>query len=108
MQIDQFYQYDLSSASDFVTAHSLQYVSTQPAPVVIQYFRHAYKTPACLPPYFTLTLAYVHTVPDGLPSFADCAVSGICHRIHTTKKINQSVCSVTDKASAKSFRSGPI
>jgi len=31
----RFYQFDLSSASDFVTAASLQHVSTQPAPVVI-------------------------------------------------------------------------
>ena len=44
--------------------------------------------PTCLPAYFALTLAYVHTDPDGLPSFADKRSFGIGHRIriHTTKE----------------------
>ncbi len=53
------------------TADSLQCVSTQPATVVMQYSRHAYETHAYLLTYFALTLSYVHTDPDSLPSFAD-------------------------------------
>jgi hypothetical protein len=47
----------LGSVSDFFTADSVQYVSTQPAPFVIQFFRHAYETPTCLPAYFAMTLS---------------------------------------------------
>ncbi len=37
--------------------------------IVIQYFRCACKTPNCLPAY--LILSYIHSDPDGLPSYAD-------------------------------------
>ncbi len=53
------FQFDLSSASDFLTADSLEYVSTQPAPISIQYFQQAYATPTCLPTYFAVTLSYM-------------------------------------------------
>jgi len=66
-----FYQFDLGSASDPFTADSWQYVSTQPAPVVIQHFRHAYETPTCLPTHFAVTTPYVHTDPGSLLSFAE-------------------------------------
>jgi len=66
-----FKQFDLGSASDPFTADSLQYVSTEPALVVIQHFRHAYGTPTCVPTHFAVTLSYVHTDPDSLPSFAE-------------------------------------
>ncbi len=62
---------DLNSASSFCTADSLQYVSTQPVPVVIQYFWHAYETPTCLPTYFAVILSCVHTDPSSTPSFAE-------------------------------------
>ena len=66
-----FKQFDLGSASDPFTADSLQYVSTQPALVVIQHFRHAYGTPTCALTHFAVTLSYIHTDPDSLPSFAE-------------------------------------
>jgi len=47
------------------------------SPVIIQYFRHAYETPTCLPTYFAVTLSYVHTDPDSLPSFADKCIGFI-------------------------------
>ena len=40
----RFYQFDLSSAPDFLTADNLQCVSTQPATVVMQFSRHTYET----------------------------------------------------------------
>jgi hypothetical protein len=57
------YRFDPGSASDPFTADSLQYVSTQPAPVVIQHecvhlkFLYAYETPTCLPTHFAVTLS---------------------------------------------------
>ena len=57
------YRFDPGSASDPVTADSLQYVSTQPAPVVIQHecvhlkFLYAYETPTCLLTHFAVTLS---------------------------------------------------
>jgi len=63
------------------TADSLQYVSTQPALVVIQPLRHAYGTPTRVPTHFAVTLSYVHTDPDSLPSFAEEKKPrlGMCH-----------------------------
>ncbi len=58
-------------APGLFTADSLQYVSTKPAPVVMQYFRHAYKAPKCLPKHFAVTLSYVYTESDGSPRFTE-------------------------------------
>ena len=69
----RFCQIDISSASDFFTADSLKYLSH----IVIQYFRRAYNTPDCLLAYLALPASifcadtFIHTDPDGLPSFAD-------------------------------------
>ena len=85
-----FHQFDLSSAPDFFTADSLQYVSTQPTTVVIQYSRHAYEPHAYVPTYFAVTLSiYVHMctlIPTVYRALLNSAVSGTDHRIHTTKK----------------------
>ena len=58
-----FHQYDLSSASEFLTANSLQYVSTQPTTVVIQYSRHAYEPHAYERTYFAVTLSLYTLIP---------------------------------------------
>ncbi len=80
------YQFDPGSASDPFTAYSLQYVSTQPALVVTQHFLHAYETPSCLPTHFAVTLSMYTLIPTVYRALLKSAVSGIGHRIHTTKK----------------------
>ncbi len=81
------YQFDLGSASDPYTAHSLQYVSTQPALVVTQHSLHAYETPSCLPTHFAVTLSMYTLIPTVYRALLKSAVSGIGDRIHTTKKM---------------------
>ena len=39
-----------------------------------------------MPTHFVVTLAYVHTESDSLPSFAEECSFGTDHRIHTTDK----------------------
>ena len=39
-----------------------------------------------MPTHFAVTLAYVHTDSDSLPSFAEECSFGTDHRIHTTDK----------------------
>ncbi len=75
------------AASDPFTAHSLQNVSTQPALVVTQHFLHAYETPSCLPTHFAVILSMYTLIPTVYRALLKSAVSGIGHRIHTTKKI---------------------
>jgi len=81
-----FHQFDLSSAPDFFTADSLQYVSTQPTTVVMQYSRHAYEPHAYVPTYFAVTLSMYTLIPTVYRALLNSAVSGTDHRIHTTKK----------------------
>ncbi len=63
-----FYQFDLGSALGPYTADSLQYVSTQPAPIV---------TPTCIRNLYMPTdtgcidTVYVHSDPNSLLSFAE-------------------------------------
>ncbi len=83
------HQFDPGSASDPFTADSLQYVSTQPALVVIQPFLHAYKTLSCVPTHFAVTLSMYTLIPAVTELCLKSAVSGLGHRIHTTKKIMQ-------------------
>ena len=71
LRTGSYHYCDLGSASDLFTADSLQYVSTQPALVVIQNLQHAYGTPTCMLTHFALTILYVHTNPDSLLSFAE-------------------------------------
>ena len=75
------------SPSDPFTAHSLQYVSTQPALVVTQPFLHAYETPSCLPTHFAVTLSMYTLIPTVYRALLKSAVSGIGHQIHTTEPL---------------------
>jgi len=81
-----FHQFDLSSAPDFFTAESLQYVSTQPTTVVTQYSRHAYEPHAYVPTYSAVTLSMYTLIPTIYRAVLNSAVLGTDHRIHTTKK----------------------
>ena len=81
-----FHQFDLSSAPDFFTADSLQYVSTQPTTVVTQYSRHAYEPHAYVPTYSAVTLSMYTLIPTVYRAVLNSAVLGTDHRIHTTKK----------------------
>ena len=58
-----FRQFGLSSAPDFFTADSLQYVSTQLTTVVIQYSPHAYEPHAYVPTYFAVKLSMYTLIP---------------------------------------------
>ena len=80
------YQFAPGSASDPFTADSLHYVRAQPALVVTQHFLHAYETPSCLPTHFAVTLSMYTLIPTVYRALLKSAVSGIGHRIHTTKE----------------------
>ena len=83
---------DLSSALDLFTTDSLQCVSTQLAIIVTV----MHYTPDILVKFIHTcrhilqqhSLPYVHTDPDGLPSFAEECSFGIEHWIHTTEETN--------------------
>ncbi len=82
-----FYQFDLSSASIFVTANSLQCVSTQPATVVMRLFWYAYMKfmhTRRMDPIIRTTL-----IPTGYhwQALLTNAVLGVGHCIYATKKI---------------------
>ena len=47
---------------------------------------HAYETPSCLPTHFAVTLSLYTLIPTVYRALLKSAVSGIGHRIHTTKK----------------------
>ena len=81
------YQFDPGSASDPFKAHSLQYVSTQPALVVTQHFLHSYGNPFMPTDTFAVTLSMYTLIPTFYRALLKSAVSGIGHRIRTTKKI---------------------
>ena len=51
------------------------------------HFLHAYETPSCLPTHFAVTLSMYTLIPTVYRALLKSAVSGIGHRIHTTKKI---------------------
>ena len=85
-QLGKYNQFDPGSASDPFTADSLLYVSTQPAPVVIQHFLHAYETPTCFTTHSAVALSMYTLIPTVYRALLKSAVSGIGHRIHTTKK----------------------
>ncbi len=88
------YQFDPGSASDPFTADSLQYVSARPALVVTQHFLHAYETRSCLPTHLAVTLSMYTLIPTVYRALLKSAVSGIGHRIHTTKIINKDMLNV--------------
>ncbi len=76
------HQLDQSSASDPLTACNMS-ARSQP-------FLHAYETPSCLPIHFAVTLSMYAMIPTVYRALLKNAVSGTCHRVHTTKKMGQS------------------
>ena len=49
-------------------------------------FMHAYEMPSCLPTQYAVTLSMYTLMPTVYRALLKSAVSGIGHRIHTTKK----------------------
>ncbi len=84
-----FHQFDPSSAQDFFTADSLQYVSTQPTTVVLQYSRHAYEPHAYVLTYFAVTVSMYTLIPTVYRAFFPLSflVSGELSTLHQMMKV---------------------